>query len=52
MFYSCELNKQALNWPQGGDYNTYILGQCKAEGLINVFGDGPIKHAHHNRKKN
>ncbi len=45
------LNNQALNWPKGGDYDTYILGQCKAEGLINVFGDGPIKHAHHKRKK-
>ncbi len=48
MFYSCDLNNQALNQPKGGDYNTSILGQCKAEGLINVFGDGPIKHAHHN----
>jgi hypothetical protein len=51
MFYSCDLNNQALNRPKGGDYNTSILGQCKAEGLINVFGDGPIKHAHHKRKK-
>jgi hypothetical protein len=42
-----------LTMPKGRDYNIFILGQSKPQGLVFKKNcNGPINDAHHKTKKN